>query len=407
MSNVSMLDESRCYSCRSCLLSCPNGAIEMSETVEGFQYPKVSRERCIDCGICAARCPALNPPVRDDFVQISRIVWQKDGEKLFQSTSGGLFAGLAERVLDECGVVFGAAYGDDLKVSLSFVESEGELWKLKGSKYVESQTNDSFKRAKEFLDGGRKVFYSGTPCQIAGLKKYLAKDYDNLFTADLICHGVPSQKLWLKYLEWLGNKTGGTIVYYGFRDKDVGGWSCGGKTKTKTKTKTKVIDGSCDPYYASFLRCETYRESCYSCPFSSMARPGDVTMGDFFEVSEFYPDLDRTKGISLLIINNEKGERFFSSVEDKFEVLPISESQYLPVKGNLKSPSIRPCVRDDIYSGIDSLPPNEFFGKFRESHISFKAIYKAKRLLRYGIFKIIPRFVKNWGKRILKKWRNA
>lgn len=401
MSNVSTLEKSRCYSCRSCLLSCSKGAIAMLENAEGFQYPEVSRERCIDCGICVSRCPAMNPPVRENFAQISKVVWRKDGEKLFQSTSGGLFTGLAERILDDGGVVFGAAYGDDLKVIQIFVESESDLRKLTGSKYVESQTGDSFKRAKEFLDTGRKVFYSGTPCQIAGLKKYLAKEYENLFTADLVCHGVPSQKLWRKYLEWLGNRTGGKIVYYGFRDKDVGGWSCGGKTKTKTKTK--VIDGSCDPYYASFLRCETYRESCYSCPFSSMERPGDVTMGDFFEVSEFYPGLDRTKGISLLIINNEKGERFFCSVEDKFEVLPISESQYLPVKGNLQTPSVRPCVRDDIYSGIDNLPPNEFFGKFRESHIFFKA----NRLLRYGIFKVIPRPVKNLGKRILKKWRRS
>lgn len=399
--NVSLLEKSKCYSCRSCFLNCPKGAITMEENTEGFSYPSVDEAKCVDCGVCAARCPALSPPVRENFTQISKVAWLKDGEKLFQSTSGGLFTGLAERILDDGGVVFGAAYGDGLNVNHIFVDSEDDLWRLKGSKYVESLTGESFKRAKEFLDVGRKVFYSGTPCQVAGLKKYLAKDYGNLFTADLVCHGVPSQKLLRKYLEWLGGRSGGKIVYYGFRDKDVGGWSCGGKFKTKTKTKT--MDALCDPYYASFLRCETYRESCYSCPYSSMNRPGDVTMGDFFEVSEFYPDLDRTKGISLLIINNGKGERFFNSAEDLFETLPISESQYLPIKGNLKYPSARPSVRDGIYSGIDNLTPNEFFGKFRESRISFKA----KWLLRYGIFKVVPRPIKDWGKRILKKWRNT
>lgn len=401
MSNISTLEKSRCYSCRSCFLSCPAGAIEMAENGEGFFYPEVNFEKCVDCGICVARCPAMNPPVRENFTQTSKAVWLKDAEKLLQSTSGGLFAGLAERVLNDGGVVFGAAYDEELNVSQVFVEAEDDLQRLKGSKYVESQTGDSFKKTREFLKSGRKVFYSGTPCQIAGLKKYLAKEYENLFTADLICHGVPSQKLWRKYLEWLG----GRIIYYGFRDKDVGGWRCGGKTKTKIKTK--VIEGSCDPYYASFLRCETYRESCYFCPFSSMERPGDVTMGDFFEVSEFYPDLDRTRGISLLIINNGKGERFFNSVEDKFEVLPISEKQYLPVKGNLQVPSPRPNVRNCVYFGIDTISPNKFFKRFKEHSAFYVFAVKTKRVLFRGISKTLPLPVKNALKHFLKKFKRG
>ena len=390
MSSVSTLEKTRCYSCRSCFLSCPRDAIEMVEDEEGFFYPEVNDGKCVECGICAARCPAMNPPVRENFTQTSRAVWLKDTEKLLQSSSGGLFAGLAERVLDDGGVVFGAAYDGDLKVGQTFVESKDDLWKLKGSKYVESGTGDSFRQAKEFLDGGRKVLYSGTPCQIAGLKKYLAGDYENLLTADLICHGVPSQKLWLKYLGWLGGRLGGRIIYYGFRDKDVGGWSCGGKTKTKTK----VIDGSCDPYYASFLRCETYRESCYSCPFSSMERPGDVTIGDFWGIEKFHPEIDRTKGVSCLIVNSEKGKRMLEKCSDKFNFIGTSLEEVSAGNRNLRHPSERPEIRGDIYNGIDSENLDRYFSKFKRGN---EFLFATKRL----ISKFIPNEMKGFIRDIL------
>lgn len=390
MSTVSMLDRSKCYSCRSCLLSCPKNAIEMVENEEGFLYPDVNHEKCIDCGICVKRCPAMNPPVRENFTQTSKTVWLKDAEKLLQSTSGGLFAGLAERVLEDGGVVFGAAYDEELNVVQTVVESEGDLWRLKGSKYVESQTGDSFKKARELLESGRKVFYSGTPCQIAGLKKYLAKEYENLFTADLICHGVPSQKLWRKYLEWLGGRTGGRIIYYGFRDKDVGGWSCGGKTKTKTKTKT--IDGSCDPYYASFLRGDTYRESCYSCPFSSMNRPGDVTLGDFWGIEKFHPEIDRTKGVSCVIVNSWKGMKLLEDCSNKFHLIDSTLEEVSAGNKNLRHPSERKSIRDEIYDGIDG-NLNVYFSKFKRED---EFLLKVRRV----ISKVMPKRAKLFIKKV-------
>lgn len=393
MSSVSTLEKMRCYSCRSCFLSCPKGVIEMVEDEEGFFYPEVNDGKCVECGICAARCPAMNPPVRENFTQTSRAVWLKDTEKLLQSSSGGLFAGLAERVLDDGGVVFGAAYDGDLKVGQTFVESKDDLWKLKGSKYVESGTGDSFRQAKEFLDGGRKVFYSGTPCQIAGLKKYLAREYENLLTADLICHGVPSQKLWRKYLEWQGEKLGEKIIYCGFRDKDVGGYSCNGKLKTKTKTKT--VWSVLDSYYASFIRCETYRESCYSCPYSSLERPGDISMGDFTEIKEIDPNFDLTKGLSLCILNTEKGQNLFNIIKEEFNIIPLEFSQYISIKSNLERPSTRPDIRDCVYYDIEKPSVKRFFKRFKES----SRFYFIKFYARKMICNILPRFVKNFIKR--------
>jgi len=341
----------------------------MKANEEGFFYPVVG-DVCINCGLCVQHCPALSPTKNTEpFSRISYVARLKDTNLLMRSTSGGVFAGIAEKVIDDGGCVVGAAYDKDLFVNQEVVSDKEGLEKLKGSKYVESCTADSFLKVKKILDGQKTVLYSGTPCQIEGLKKFLGKEYPNLYTIDLICHGVPSQKLFHKYLEWLSLKLGEKIIAYNFRDKSCGGWLCGfGKTKTKTKTK-KIIGGR-DPYYASFLRCELYRESCYSCPFSSMDRPGDLTIGDFFEVIKFYPKVDRKKGISLCVVNSEKGLRLFNVVKQQFELLPIKEEQYLPEKGNLHSPSPRPAVRSRIYKEID-LSSKEYFSRFKETKLYF------------------------------------
>ena len=385
MNNILVLDKKQCFSCHSCVLSCPKNAIRMQESSEGFLYPDVNAE-CVHCGICVRACPALTPlVVETENIRQSFAAWLQDDDKILQSSSGGAFTGLAEKVIAENGIVFGAAYNDDLSVSQISVDNLNDLQKLKGSKYVESYTGDSFKQVKSFLDTGRTVLYSGTPCQIAGLKSFLGTDYDNLLTVDLVCHGVPSRKLFAKWIEWLEIKTKGKIVYIGFRDKDAGGWSCGGKFKTKTKTKTKILEASLDPYYASFLRYETYRESCYTCPYSSMNRPGDISIGDFFEAPMLYPEirnLNTAKGISLVVLNNRKGMKFFESIKNQFKLLPVDEFRYVPVKSNLEDPSPRPEFRNSVYWGINEVPTEKFFSRFRESSATYGAIYWLKKALR-------------------------
>lgn len=360
--SIACLDKSKCYSCHSCVLSCPKNAIRMQETSEGFLYPDVNAE-CVHCGICVRACPALTPPAIDVFEKECYCAYLLDNEKRMQSTSGGVFSGLAEKIILDGGIVFGAAYDTDLNVSQIAVDNLNDLQKLKGSKYVESYTGDSFKQVKLFLDKGRSVLYSGTPCMIAGLKTFLGKTYENLITVDIICHGVPSRKLFRKYLEWLGKKYRGKIIYYGFRDKDVGGWSCGGKAKTKTKTKT--IAGSCDPYYASFLRGETYRESCYTCPFANTQRIGDITLGDFWGVESFYPEIDRTKGVSCVIVNSCKGQAFFDSVKEQLNTRRTNIESILFQNDNLKFPTQRSSMRNFLYDDIDASQIKSVFSKFK------------------------------------------
>ena len=398
MKSVSIIDRKKCFSCRSCVQACPKNAIDMQENNEGFFYPSVNESKCVDCGLCLKHCPSFAPYEKNDFKKTSYAVWLKDDKKLFESSSGALFSAAAEKILKNGGVVFGAAYNADLFVEHICIEDINELYKLKGSKYVESTTNSTYSKVLPYLKNGKKVLYSGTPCQIAGLKKFLGKDYENLFTMDLICHGVPSERMFHKYLEWQSGQLGGKIIYCGFRDKDVGGCSCNGKIKTKTKTKTKTVLSALDPYYSSFIRCETYRESCYSCPYSSLERPGDITMGDFTEITEIIPGFDFSKGLSLCIIDTEKGLELFNLIKDSFNIVPLEFSQYISIKSNLQKPSERPAVRDFVYSGILELSAKEFFKRFKESSRFYFIRFYTRKILS----KITPSFVKKIVKRIIR-----
>ena len=361
--NISQLEQALCTGCRSCELSCPKNAIAMQENAEGFLYPAVNAA-CVQCGICLSRCPVLAPPHGDGIPAQRYAVIYREERTLSASSSGGLFGGIARHVLGTGGVVFGSAYDDDLNVGVVKIESVDDLHRIQGSKYVASDTGTSFSLAKEALDMGKTVLYGGSPCQVAGLRSFLGRPYDNLFTMDLICHGVPSGKLWRKYLCWLGKKHHGKIVYYGFRDKDVAGWSCGGKVKVKVKVK--VMRAACDPYYSAFLRCETYRESCYRCPFARREnRVGDITMGDFWGTDFDYPEIPKEQGVSFCSVNTAQGRRLFDLAKDEFAVFECPEEERLEVNVAYSRPSVRPPVRDTIYDGIDEENADRYFAKFR------------------------------------------
>lgn len=232
--------------------------------------------------------------------------------------------------------------------------------------------------------------YSGRPCQIAGLRKFLGKEYENLITVDLVCHGVPSQKLFSKYLEWLGRKNRGKIIYYGFRDKDVGGWSCGGKFKTKTKTKTN--EASCDPYYASFLRGETYRMSCYGCPFANTERVGDLSICDFWGVEKFYPEIDTSKGVSGIIVNSEKGKRFFEECKNDFTLKEIKLDELKTQNTNLNHPTPMPEKRKTVYQ--DCIVNGKFVPNVQyASPLKFQTRRIASKILPKSLKKIIKMMI--------------
>lgn len=392
--NVSVLEKNKCFGCGSCFQSCPKNAIGMESDEEGFAFPKIDEKKCIDCSVCVKKCPSLSPLKKNDFTQETYSVLYKNDEICKKSASGGAFAAFALKILENQGVVFGCAYDEDLNAVQIKIDSPENLIKLQGSKYVSSDSKNTFAEAKKDLLIGKKVLYSGRPCQIAGLRKYLEKEYENLLTVDLVCHGVPSQKLFTKYLEWLGQKNGGKIIYYGFRDKDVDGWSCGGKFKTKTKTKTN--EASCDPYYASFLRGETYRMSCYGCPFACSERAGDLSICDFWGVEKFYPDIDTAKGVSGIIINTEKGKGFFEECSEMFESRKVKFDELKANNTNLNHPTPMPEKRKTVYK--DCIVDGKFV-----PNVEFDSLFKFH--LRTTVSRFMPRIIKKAIKKVIGKNR--
>ncbi len=390
--NVSIIKNNRCFGCGSCFQACPKSAITMKADSEGFYFPDVDTDKCVACSICVKKCPSFASVEKRNFEQKTFAALYRNEKICKNSASGGAFASFAIETLCEGGIVFGCAYNENLTAIQTKIDNKDELIKLQGSKYVSSNTEKTFIDVKDNLLLGRKVLYSGRPCQIAGLRKFLGKDYDNLLTVDLVCHGVPSELFFQKYLEWLGKKNGGKIIYYGFRDKNVGGWSCGGKFKTKTKTKT--LEASCDPYYASFLRGETYRISCYECPFANTERVGDISICDFWGVEKFYPEIDTEKGVSGIIVNSEKGERFFEKCRVSFDAIEIKLDELKEQNTNLNHPTIMPEKRKTVY--MDCIVDGSFVPSVDfSSYIKLHAIKMVSR--------IVPKIVKKIIKKILRR----
>ena len=348
-----------CTGCRACEQLCPKNCISMKVSEEGFLFACIDESICINCGLCHKRCPQNNIQEKHEPLNVLAVRYNKDAE-LKNSASGGAFVAVAHEMLSQGGVVFGAAYLDDWKVGHISVRTATELWKLQGSKYVQSDTQKTYAEVKAYLDEGKMVLFSGTPCQIGGLRAFLRKDYDNLLTIDLICHGVASPILFQKYIEWLGRTTKGKILYYNFRDKS-GGWGLGYRAKTKTKTKTKTRPANLDPYYYHFLKGDTYRECCYHCIYCTKGRVGDITVGDYWGIEKEHPSFYSTKGVSVMLLNTDKAVKWFELTKGMFHVQESTFEQASRMNHNLLSSTKRTDIRSTVYSKMNSMSTDEYF----------------------------------------------
>lgn len=348
----------QCTGCRACEQLCARKAIQMTDDKEGFLIATINQSLCINCGMCQKWCPQ-NKSVSKNEAKIVLAARLKDDSSLYRSASGGAFIGIAKDWIVDGGVVVGVVYDCNWNAHHICASSLEELKQMQSSKYVQADTRNTFTEVKNLLQDGKKVLYSGTGCQIGGLKAFLRKDYNNLLTMDLICHGVASPLLFKKYIDWLGEKEGSPITEYDFRDKKSG-WGLGYKYKYKNNYKYNSC--SADPYFYRFLEGYTYRECCFNCSYCKPERVGDITIGDYWGIEKEHPSFFNTKGVSCILINSYKGIEAWNKYSNKYYSIVSTFPQVAQHNANLLHPTNRDNIRDHIYEGIDT--PNWFENTF-------------------------------------------
>lgn len=295
---LTFTDKSQCCGCTACASICPKQCIQMIEDKEGFLYPQIDTTVCVDCGLCEKVCTVLHPVQAKERPAVFAAV-NNNSEVRMQSSSGGIFTLLAEQIIKKDGVVFGACFDKEWNVVHRYTETLEGLSVFRGSKYVQSDMGASFQDAKRFLDQGREVLFSGTPCQIAGLKNYLRKFYPTLLTVEVVCHGVPSPKVWNSYLSDKKN-----INYINFRSK-CKGWKSYHMILEYGGHKEIIPSGE-SLYIKAFLSDLSVRPSCFACPAKINHSQSDVLIADFWGIDQIQPEIDDNKGCSLVMVNNSE-----------------------------------------------------------------------------------------------------
>lgn len=334
-----------CCACGACLNVCPKQAISMSEDACGFRYPQIDENLCVRCGKCKQVCAFQNSKVENSPVKVFAGV-AKDESIRKTSASGGIFAAIAKKTLEEGYMVYGAALHQDFSVKHVGIRSVDELRKLQGSKYTQSDIDRTYSEVKAYLDQGNKVLFSGTPCQIDGLYGYLGKKHENLVTVDVVCHGVPSNRMFKDYIKTLGKDVSGFV----FRDKSIG-WGKNGSAQIDGK-KFKIWESS-SPYLYYFSNGGISRENCYQCKYTCRHRPADITLGDYWGIEKQHPEYlgkdgwDEAKGVSVIIANTVHGEKMLA---ESLSVVDLKKSTFEKAaagNGQLVHPS-EPGKRDEL-----------------------------------------------------------
>lgn len=323
-----MVSKRDCTGCAACVAVCSRKAMRMEQAADGFFYPVIDAQLCVDCGRCRSVCPVISRDNGDTGYIKACAVKHTDEVIRARSSSGGAFSALAGQVLGCGGVVFGAALNDELRLCHICVETIEGLACLRGSKYLQSDVQQAYCGVKEYLDVDRPVLFSGTPCQVAGLRAFLGKEYPNLLTVDFICHGVPSPVMWDSYLSYRQKQSGDRVVGASFRDKCTG-WKKFSMRLDYSRGESCAQDLSRDLYLKGFLSNLFLRRSCYRCSFKGGGGGSDITLADGWGIERIAPELNDDKGLSLVLVNTPAGERWLEQAAQMLEMLSVPAHQML------------------------------------------------------------------------------
>ena len=345
-------DNKLCNGCGCCANVCSKSAIKMQEDEKGFLKPIIDKDLCINCGLCDKTCPIFNYGCHNVEIPNAFAVINNDEETRLKSSSGGVFSLFASKIINDGGVVFGVIYDEDMKVCHSKAETIEELEKMHGSKYVQSDLKFTYKEVKQYLEEGKKILFSGTPCQIAGLKSYIKKDYENLLSLEVLCHGIPSRKVFELYKkEFMQEKNdSGKILNINLRSK-VNGW----KPNLCTTTTTTTIyheKAENDYFMRAFLSNLNINDSCLNCKFNTLPRVADITIGDFWGVDNYDKSLNDNKGTSIILINSGKGQESFDKIKCDCIYKSVPLNFVIKYNPNIISSSKPHRNRDKFFRGI-------------------------------------------------------
>lgn len=369
----------QCCGCGACGDICPKSAISM-EMKEGFLYPVIDPERCVECGLCVKVC-AFNRGKNTQSNSLNAFACKnKDAQVRLNSSSGGVFTAVSDWVLAQQGVIYGAAYDEGLRVAHHRTQNGSDRNRMRGSKYVQSDTSGIFRQVKEDLQQGRRVLFTGTGCQVAALKAFLGKEYDNLILIDIICHGVPSPEVWARFVAYIREKYGKVPTDFAFRNKEVS-WR-------SYSPKLSFVDGSevgQNDHTGSFIELFRYdlclRPSCTVCRYTSMHREGDLTIGDFWGIENVLPEIDDGKGVSALLVNSAKGQRLVGQLTDVLELKPCTPEQIAGRQPNLSRPSQHSTKAAAFAVDLQAMPFDQVLKKYTRVGVKRRLIDGIKKIL--------------------------
>lgn len=389
---IEIKNKKDCCGCNACGDICHSQAISFKSDQEGFWYPEVDKDKCTNCGLCEKICPTLNIQTlkSNDFDFEEPKVYggyNKDIVVRFDSTSGGIFSLLAQAMYKQNGYVSGAIYTEDLKVFNFISNDKKDLRRLRSSKYVQSNAEGLYKKIKELLNAGEKVLACGSPCQMAALRSFLRRDYDNLVIVDFLCRATNSPKVFEKYKESLEAKYGSKIVSIKDKNKDHG-WHSLARKITFENGQVYYGEGQKDDYRRGYHLNVYERPSCYDCKFKGIPRLSDITLGDFWGIASIDPTLEQNLGTSLIMVNSKKGLDYFEKIKDRLIVKEFNLKDLLPgnnlaiMGGELPYPAN--INREEFFKVLDEMPFNECATKFfpYEEITGLSAKAKLKNLLR-------------------------
>lgn len=352
-----LADRQLCCGCSACAAACLHGCISMEEDGEGFLRPQVDESACIGCGLCEEVCPVCTPRACEGARAPEAWTARADDIGLrLASSSGGVFTLLARQVLRAGGVVFGAAMTADLRgVHHIPVECEEDLAALRGSKYLQSDMEDCFRRAEELLEDGRAVLFTGTPCQIEGVRAFLGRTYPKLLLAQIVCHGVPSPALWRSYLTWEEQRAKAPVESVSFRYKPPGGKGYLLRIEPTSGT-ARCYQTAYHPYFRMFLRDQCLRPSCYQCFAKGLNGSADLTLGDFWGIEKAAPELDDGRGVSLVLLHTAKGCEAFDRLRPELTCRGTDLTAALAGNLSMLRSAPRPHQRETFFTDLARLP---------------------------------------------------